>query len=95
MVASAALQRWVLQIPGCRSLKEKRKVVHGLRDRMRSRFHVSAAETDLQDVHDRTEISVAIVTSAGRLTESLLGRLDEFVSSDPRWFVLERETRRL
>jgi uncharacterized protein YlxP (DUF503 family) len=94
MGASPAMARWVLQIPGCRSLKEKRRVIHGLRDRLRSRFDVSVAETGLQDVRDRAELSAALVTSDGRLTESLLSRIDDHVSSDPRWFILEREIRR-
>ena len=54
-----ASQTWRLSLPGCSSLKEKRSVVRSLRDRLRSRFHLSVAETDLQDVHSRAELSVA------------------------------------
>jgi hypothetical protein len=48
---------WELHIPGCRSLKEKRMVVRSLRDRLRHRFNLSVAETGLQDVHDRAELT--------------------------------------
>jgi len=34
---------WELHIPGCASLKDKRSVVNGLKDRLHARFNVSAA----------------------------------------------------
>ena len=76
-----ASQSWELSLPGCRSLKEKRAVVRSLRDRMQSKFKVSVAETALQDVHDRAEISMALVASEGRLAESMLEKTDHFVES--------------
>ncbi len=93
MTATFARGRWVLRIPECRSLKDKRRVVRSLRDRIRARFEVSAAETDFQDDHGRAELSVALVTSDSRLAGSLLERIDALVCSDPRVFVSERDTR--
>lgn len=93
MSAVYAHGRWVLSLPGCRSLKAKRSVVRSLRDRMRARFSVSAAETDFQDDHGRAELSVALVTSDARLADSILERIDALVSSDPRLYVIERDTR--
>jgi uncharacterized protein YlxP (DUF503 family) len=79
-MSSVVVLAWELRIPGCRSLKEKRSVVRSLRDRLRSRFHISAAETGFQDVHDRAEITVAFVTSDGTLAVSMADRIDTFVS---------------
>jgi len=90
--AVVGVARWVLHLPGCRSLKAKRKVVHSLRDRMRSRFGVSVAETDFQDEWRRAELCAALVTSDRRLAESILSKLDDHVASDPRAHVIERET---
>ncbi len=92
MSAVVGVARWVLHLPGCRSLKAKRKVVHSLRDRMRSRFGVSVAETDFQDEWRRAELCAALVTSDRRLAESILSKLDDHVASDPRAHVIERET---
>jgi len=85
--------RWVLRIPECRSLKTKRSIIRGLRDRIRSRYPVSAAETDFANEHGRAEISVALVTSNATVADSILERLDAMVASDPRIFVIERERR--
>lgn len=74
-----ASQTWELSLPGCGSLKEKRSVVRSLRDRLRSKFNVSVSETGLQDAHERAEISIALVASDRRLSESMLDKLDDFV----------------
>ena len=74
-----ASQTWTLSLPGCSSLKEKRSVVRSLKDRLRHVFNVSVAETGLQDVHERAEITIALVSSDGRLAESMLDKIDAFV----------------
>ena len=68
MVVGAA--RVELHVHGSQSLKEKRSVVRSLRDRLRSRFNVSVAETGLQDVHARAELTAALVAgpASGTLT---------------------------
>lgn len=82
----------MLRIPECPSLKEKRRVVRSLRDRARARFQISVAETDYQDDRQMTEISAALVASDARLAESILARVDALMCSDPRAFLVERET---
>jgi len=84
--------RWELRVPDCRSLKDKRRVVHGLRDRARSRLKVSAAETAYQDDRRRAEISIAFVSSDATLARSILDRADDLIASDPRVYVLETES---
>lgn len=92
MTAIIGRGRWVLSIPDCPSLKAKRQVVRSLRDRIRARFSASAAETDFQNDRQRAEISAVLVASDARLAESLMTRIDEMVCSDPRAYVVERET---
>ena len=69
-----------IHLPACRSLKAKRKVVRGLVDRVHSRLRVSIAETDHHDLHQRSEISVAVVsqseTEAQRLMDEIRGLVD-------------------
>lgn len=79
-----ASQTWELALPGCASLKEKRSVIRSLKDRLRSKFNVSVAETGLQDVHSRAELTIALVASDGRLAESILEKTDRFVEASGR-----------
>lgn len=92
MPATVAYGRWVLRIPECPSLKEKRRVIRSLRDRARARFPISVAETDYQNDRQMSEISAALVASDARLAESILDRVDAMICSDPRAYVVERET---
>lgn len=62
--------------------------VRSLRDRLQHRFNLSVAETDHQDVYDRAQITAAVVASDGRLAESLVDRIDTFVSEDGRLVIL-------
>ena len=76
-----ASQTWELALPGCASLKEKRSVVRSIRDRLRARLNVSVAETGLQDVLSRAELSIALVASDGRMAQSILDKADRLVES--------------
>jgi uncharacterized protein YlxP (DUF503 family) len=60
-----------IQLPYARSLKDKRSVVHSLRDRLRARFNVAVAELDHQDVWQRATVGVASVSNSQPLLESL------------------------
>lgn len=62
--------------------------VRSLRDRLQHRFNLSVAETDHQDVYDRAQLTAAVVASDGRLAESLVDRIDTFVSEDGRLVIL-------
>ncbi|KPJ82832.1 MAG: hypothetical protein AMS19_06510 [Gemmatimonas sp. SG8_23] len=74
-----ASQTWELSLHGCASLKQKRSVIRSLRDRLRSKFNVSVAETGLQDVHARALLTIAVVSSDGRLVQSVLDKADRLV----------------
>ena len=79
---------WELSLPGCGSLKEKRRVVKSLKDRLRSRFNVSVAETGYQETWTRTQLSVALVATDGRLAESLLLKVDRLIERETRAVIL-------
>lgn len=74
---------WELEVVGARSLKEKRRVVKSLKDRLRNRFNVSVAETAHQDLWQRAEITVAVVAGDRAHADRLLQQVDAFVAADP------------
>jgi uncharacterized protein len=64
--------RLTLQIPGARSLKERRKVVRSFKDRAIAKLRVSVAEVGGLDQYQRAVLAVAVVSSdAGRVDELL------------------------
>ena len=79
---------WDLSLPECRSLKDKRRVVKSLKDRIRGRFNVSVAETAHQDVWTRAQLSVALVTTDGVSPDSVISKLDRFIEGEHRVVIL-------
>jgi uncharacterized protein len=77
-----------LHLPACRSLKEKRAVVRPIVDGIRNRFAVAVAETDHQDLLQRTEIGVAAVSSSAKLATAVVDEVERFVWSFPEVDVL-------
>jgi uncharacterized protein len=61
MSMTVGILTFELHLPASHGLKEKRKVVKGLVDRLHARYRVSVAETDYHDLHQRAEIGVSVV----------------------------------
>jgi uncharacterized protein YlxP (DUF503 family) len=78
------VETWELSLPGCRSLKEKRRVVKSLKERMQHRFKISVAETGHQDVWSRAQLTAAVVAGDTRQADSIMDSLDTFVERDGR-----------
>ncbi len=83
-----------IRIPSAESLKAKRKVVRSLRDRIRSRFNVSLAETDGLAVWQRADLAAAVVAGNPHQVEEILHRVLRLVESCPEVEVLESHIER-
>jgi uncharacterized protein YlxP (DUF503 family) len=64
--------RFVLRMAANRSLKDKRRVVQRVRDRVRSRHNVSVSEIGEQDEHRRAVMALSLVGSDARQVEATL-----------------------
>lgn len=64
-----------LTIPEAMSLKDKRRVVKSLKDRLGGRHNVSVAEVDELDEHRRCLLAVAMVSNDRRFTDSCLSKI--------------------
>jgi len=72
-----------LHLPSSRSLKDKRRVIKSMIDRIYQRYRVSIAETGLHDLHQRAEIGIAAVVAGGDAEiQSLLDGVRNLVESD-------------
>jgi uncharacterized protein YlxP (DUF503 family) len=82
---------WQLHLMGCHSLKEKRRVVRSLKDRLASRYKVSAAEVDHQDSWQRAALAVSLVTTDRQHAEAVLSSCDRLVCGEAEAQVLASE----
>jgi uncharacterized protein YlxP (DUF503 family) len=64
-----------LHIPGCSSLKEKRRRLKPLLARLHREFNISVAELDHQDVWQETVIGCAIVSNDIKHTHRTLQKI--------------------
>jgi len=64
-----------LAIEGACSLKDKRRAVRSLKDRLAHRHNISIAETDYLDEHRRAELGIALVSNEPRFVESCLSKI--------------------
>lgn len=66
-------------LPGCRSLKEKRRRLRGLRDRYGKLSGVALCESDFQDIHDRSLWSIAVIGSDKKIVDASIASLQESI----------------
>ena len=64
------------------SLKDKRRVISSLKERISNRFNASVAEVGLLDQRQQAELGVAIVANDGRFVESCLDKVVDFVRQE-------------
>ena len=74
-----AISVFELHLPSSRSLKEKRRVVKSLTERLYRRHRVSVAETDYHDLRQRAEIGVASVNASRRQLEKQMDAIRRLV----------------
>lgn len=76
------------------SLKEKRRIVKSLIERLRSRFNVSVSEIAAQDSKQFAMIGIAVVTNDGSHLDEQLDKITGFVLNDGRFVIgrIHRET---
>jgi uncharacterized protein YlxP (DUF503 family) len=78
-----------LSITDAMSLKDKRRVILSLKDRIAHAHNVSIAEVGALDEHRRSIIGIAMVGNDGRYIEGGLSKLVDFVRAVPRVSLLD------
>jgi uncharacterized protein YlxP (DUF503 family) len=77
-----AISVFELHLPRSRSLKEKRRVVKSLTERIQHRHRVSVAETDYHDLRQRAEIGLASVGAERHRLERQMDAIRRLVDSE-------------
>ncbi len=74
------------------TLKDKRRVLHSLLDRLRHRFNVAVAEVDKQDSRHTAVVAVACVSNSSAHSSRIINSAMRFIESEPRVDVTDCET---
>ena len=62
----------IFEIPDVDSIKEKRRIIRSIKDKLQRRFNMSVAEVDLQDSLSFGQIGGALVSNSRDFGESVL-----------------------
>lgn len=65
------------------SLKEKRRVLKSLKDRLRNTFNIAVAEVSRMDHHQMAVLAATTVSNDGRYVQGQLSRVVDFVRRCP------------
>jgi len=74
-----------------RSLKEKRRLVKSLKDRLKERFNVSVAEVDKQDLWHCSTLGIALVCSDREQAQMIDDKILEFFRETRRVEIIDHE----
>jgi uncharacterized protein YlxP (DUF503 family) len=87
--ARVALGMVELHLPDVDSLKGKRHVLKGLKERVRARFEVSVAEIDHQDIWQRATLAVAYVSGDARHANEVVSKAMDFIEDNVEGRVID------
>ncbi len=81
-----------IYIPNATSLKDKRSVIKGLKDKVRKKFNVSISEIDENDNHRISILAVATVANKNNYVNRVLSSVVAFMEKQRSFEILEYTT---
>ncbi|MDR0585912.1 MAG: DUF503 domain-containing protein [Treponema sp.] len=72
----------LFEMPDIGSIKDKRRIVKSIKDRLERRFHLSAAEVDLQDSLTFAQIGGALVSNSRSFGETVLNKAFKMIENE-------------
>jgi uncharacterized protein YlxP (DUF503 family) len=82
-------------IPASTSLKDKRRALSGMLERLRRAHNVAACEVEYQDQWQRAVLALVFVNTDWRRVQHSMTRATEFVGRNRSVELLDYETRQL
>lgn len=74
--------QFIIELPDIDSIKDKRRILKSLKDKLQRKFRLSVSEVDLHDSHSFSQIGAAIVSNSRQFGESVLQKAMNFVESE-------------
>ncbi len=77
-----SLVQFIIYIPDSTNIKEKRRVVQSLKERLQNRYKLSAAEVDLHDAVTYAQLGAALVSNSKKHGDSVMQKVITFVEDE-------------
>ena len=85
----AGILKITVRIGGMTSLKDKRRVIKSLLEKIKAKFNVSAAETGRQDEWNICEMGFSCVSNQAPHVDSMLSAIFRFIEYDARVEIID------
>jgi uncharacterized protein YlxP (DUF503 family) len=72
----------IFEIPDIDNIKEKRRIIKSVMEKLRRRYHMSAAEVDLQDSLSFAQIGGALVSNSKTFGETVLRKAFNMIEKE-------------
>ncbi len=95
MAADIALLTVELRFPGVQSLKEKRRILQSMIQKLKSMFNIAISETDHQDTWQRSELSIVSVNTSWNELQRTIGFIQNWMQRQHDVEVIEDRIERL
>ncbi len=77
-----SMLKFIIELPEAFSLKDKRRVVRSLKDRLSRKYKISISEIDLQASISYAQLGAALVSNSRQFGESVLEKAVDFVENE-------------
>jgi len=64
------------------SLKEKRRIVTSIKEKLANRFNISIVESDYQDVWQKIQITIALLCGSKPMAEKIFDQCEDHIFSN-------------
>jgi len=72
----------IFEIPDIANIKEKRRIIKSVLEKMKKRYHLSAAEVDLNDSLSFAQIGGALVSNSKTFGETVLRKAFDMIEKE-------------
>lgn len=69
----------ILLSRGIHSLKEKRRIVSSIKEKLGNKFNISIIESDFQDMWQKIEISIALLSHSRVFAEKVFRQCEDMI----------------
>jgi len=78
-----------------RSLKDKRRIIKSMTERLRRNFNIAICEVEYQNQWQRARLAIVLVNTRWSMAQRTISRILEFFERDRRIELLNAETQKL
>jgi uncharacterized protein YlxP (DUF503 family) len=91
MAAVLGILQLTLLMRGAHSLKDKRRVIRSIKDRLGHHYNISIAEVDRQEIRNQAVLGIAMIGSDPKYVRSALNKILDRLQMHPEAEIVDHQ----